>query len=64
MDKLSTKNKGLSLMQVIILVIIISLLAAFLIPFIGSYLKGKDTLPHSKENLQLVFCTPEMEGVL
>ncbi|MEK1828300.1 hypothetical protein AAAC51_01895 [Priestia megaterium] len=51
-------------MQVIILVIIIGLLAAFLIPFIGSYLKGKDTLPHSKENLQLVFCTPEMEGVV
>ncbi|AKP79668.1 MULTISPECIES: hypothetical protein [Priestia] len=64
MDKLSKENKGLSLTQVIILVIVIGLLAAFLIPFIGSYLKGKDTLPHSKENLQLVFYTPEMEGVV
>lgn len=64
MDKLSKENKGLSLTQVIILVIVIGLLAAFLIPFIGSYLKGKDTLPHSKANLQLVFYTPGMEGVV
>jgi Tfp pilus assembly protein PilE len=64
MDKLSTKNKGLSLMQVIILVIIIGLLAAFLIPFIGSYLRERDTFLHSKENLQLVSSRPEMEEIV
>jgi len=64
MDKLSTRNKGISLMKVIIMVIIIGLLAAFLIPFIGSYLKKKDTFLHSKENLQLVSSRPEMEEIV
>ncbi|MBT2256842.1 hypothetical protein [Priestia megaterium] len=64
MNKLSTRNKGISLMKVIILVIVIGLLAAFLIPFIGSYLRERDTLLHSKENLQLVSSTPEMEEIL
>ncbi len=49
MDKLSTRNKGISLMKVIILVIVIGLLAAFLIPFIGSYLRERDTFLHSKK---------------
>ncbi|MEI2359355.1 hypothetical protein [Priestia megaterium] len=60
MDKLSTRNKGISLMKVII----IGLLAAFLIPFIGSYLKEKDTFLHSKEHLQLVNKTPDMEEIV
>ncbi|MCM3769927.1 MULTISPECIES: hypothetical protein [Priestia] len=64
MDKLSTRNKGISLMQVIVLVIVIGVLAAFLIPFIGSYLREKDTFLHSKENLQLADCTLEMEEIV
>ncbi|AUO11394.1 hypothetical protein [Priestia megaterium] len=64
MNKLSARNKGTSLMNVIILVIIIGLLAAFLIPFIGSYLKEKDTFLHSKEHLQLVNKTPDMEEIV
>ncbi len=64
MDKLSTRNKGISLMKVIILVIVIGLLAAFLIPFIGSYLRERDTFLHSKENLQLVSRRPEMEEIV
>ncbi len=64
MDKLSMRNKEISLMKVIILVIVIGLLAAFLIPFIGSYLREKDTFLHSKENLQLVSSTPEMEEIV
>jgi hypothetical protein len=51
-------------MKVIILVIVIGLLAAFLIPFIGSYLREKDTFLHSKENLQLVSSTPKMEEIV
>ncbi|RMA91947.1 hypothetical protein [Priestia megaterium] len=64
MNKLSARNKGTSLMNVIILVIIIGLLAAFLIPFIGSYLKEKDTFLHSKEHLQSVNKTPDMEEIV
>lgn len=64
MDKLSTRNKEISLMKVIILVIVIGLLAAFLIPFIGSYLRERDTFLHSKENLQLVSSRPEMEEIV
>ncbi|MEH7337348.1 hypothetical protein [Priestia megaterium] len=64
MDKLSTRNKGISLMKVIILVIVIGLLAAFLIPFIGSYLRELDTFLHSKENLHLVSSRPEMEEIV
>ncbi|CAI8931262.1 Endolytic transglycosylase MltG [Priestia megaterium] len=65
MDKLSTRNKGISLMKVIILVMVIGLLAAFLIPFIGSYLRERDTtFLHSKENLQLVSSRPEMEEIV
>lgn len=64
MNKLSTRNRGISLMNVIILVIIIGLLAAFLIPFIGNYLRGKDTFLHSKEHLQLVNKTPDMEDIV
>ncbi|GAB1783816.1 MULTISPECIES: hypothetical protein [Priestia] len=64
MDKLSTRNKGISLMKVIILVIVIGLLAAFLIPFIGSYLRERGTFLHSKENLQLVSSRPEMEEIV
>ena len=64
MDKLSTRNKGISLMKVIIMVIVIGLLAAFLIPFIGSYLRERDTFLHSKENLQLVSSRPEMEEIV
>jgi Tfp pilus assembly protein PilE len=63
MDKLSTGNKGISLMQLIVLVIVIGLLAAFLIPFIGSYFREKDTSFHSKENLQLAGCTLAMEEI-
>ncbi|USL30178.1 hypothetical protein [Priestia megaterium] len=51
-------------MKVIILVIVIGLLAAFLIPFIGSYLRERDTFLHSKENLQLVSSRPEMEEIV
>ncbi|MEN3768165.1 hypothetical protein [Priestia megaterium] len=65
MDKLSTRNKGISLMKVIILVMVIGLLAAFLIPFIGSYLRERDTtFLYSKENLQLVSSRPEMEEIV
>ncbi|MFE4119548.1 hypothetical protein [Priestia sp. YIM B13486] len=63
MDKLSTRNKGISLMKVIVLVIVIGLLAAFLIPFLGSYLRERDTFLHSKENLQLS-SGPEMEEIV
>ncbi|MDW4506988.1 hypothetical protein ACQKGA_04435 [Priestia megaterium] len=63
MDKLSTRNKGISLMKVIVLVIVIGLLAAFLIPFLGSYLRERDTFLHSKENLQLS-SRPEMEEIV
>ncbi|MHA2958306.1 hypothetical protein [Priestia megaterium] len=64
MNKLSTRNRGISLMNVIILVIIIGLLAAFLIPVIGNYLREKDTFLHSKEHLQLVNKTPDMEDIV
>ncbi|MED3880807.1 hypothetical protein [Priestia megaterium] len=64
MNKLSTRNRGISLMNVIILVIIIGLLAAFLIPFIGNYLREKDTFLHSKEHLQLVNKMPDMEDIV
>ncbi|MCF8885931.1 MULTISPECIES: hypothetical protein [Priestia] len=63
MDKLSTRNKGISLMKVIVLVIVIGLLAAFLIPFLGSYLRERDTFLHPKENLQLS-SRPEMEEIV
>ncbi|CAH0131297.1 hypothetical protein [Priestia megaterium] len=63
MDKLSTRNKGISLMKVIVLVIVIGLLAAFLIPFLGSYLRERDIFLHSKENLQLS-SRPEIEEIV